>query len=237
MNDRFNTIAGWVLFAGIVALGLSIVSAMYFHADRPERPEQMGFPIADAVEEGGADEGPALATLLAAGSADAGASVFAKCTSCHSVEQGGANGIGPNLYGVLGKPIGRHAAGFAYSDALASKGGEWTYEAMDEWLTSPRAYAPGTKMSFAGLSNPEDRANVILYLHANGGGPPFPSAPVEEPAEGEVAGEPAEGGQPAASDPTIGAGPAQDVGAAAAGAVAAEQPSADASQTNPVGGN
>lgn len=239
MTDRFNTIAGWVLAAGIVALGLSILSGMYFEADRPERPEQLGYVI-EGVEEEGAEEGPALATLLATGSAEAGQAVFAKCISCHTINQGGPNGIGPNLYGVLGKPIGRHAAGFAYSSALAEKGGEWTYEAMDEWLKSPRAFARGTKMSFAGLSSPEDRANVILYMHANGGGPPFPAPPAaedesESEGEDEVASEAGADAQPVAGDPTIGAGPAEAPGTEAAGAMAAEQPSADTGSTNPVG--
>jgi len=226
MTDRLNTIFGWVLFSGIVALGLSVLSGLFFHADKPQRPETMGFPIEGVVEEGGADSGPVLATLLASGSADDGAKVFAKCTSCHTVEQGGANGIGPNLYATLGSAIGKHAAGFAYSDALSGKGGEWTYEAMDEWLKSPRGFAPGTKMSFAGLSSPEDRANVILYMHRNGGGPPFPAPPAEEPAAADgAAGESGEG------DPTQGAGPV-DTSPEAAGAMAAEQPQDDAGATN-----
>jgi cytochrome c len=186
MTDRFNTIAGWTLFAGIVALGLSSISSRIFHADNPEAPEQPGYFIEGAEEEGGAESGPPLALLLAQGSADAGESVFAKCTACHSIDQGGANGIGPNLWGVLGQPIGNHVAGFAYSSALAEKGGDWNYEAMSEWLASPRAFAPGTKMSFAGLSSAEDRANVILYMRERGGGPPLPEPPAEEAVEGEV---------------------------------------------------
>ena len=208
MTDRFNTIAGWILFAGIIALGLSIVSGMYFQADKPHRPEQMGYPIEGVVEEGTAEEGPSFAALLATGDAAAGEKVFAKCTSCHSIEQGGANGIGPNLFAVLGKPVGKHAAGFAYSSDLAGLGGEWTYELIDQWLKSPRAVAAGTKMSFAGLGNAQDRANVTLYLLQNGGGPPLPAPPAAEPAEGEAA---------VAGD---GAGPAVEPGADAAGAVA-----------------
>ena len=145
MNDNFNTIAGWTLFAGIVALGLSIGSGMYFGADKPHRPHEMGFPIEGVAEEGAADEGPALATLLATGDAAKGQAIFAKCTACHTIEQGGANGIGPNLFGVLGKPIGKHAAGFAYSGDLAGHGGDWTYENMDAWLKGPKAFAAGTK--------------------------------------------------------------------------------------------
>jgi cytochrome c len=214
MTDRFNTIAGWTLFAGIVALGLSIASGLYFEADKPHRPHAMGFPIEGVVEEGAADEGPALATLLATGDAAAGGQVFAKCLACHTIEQGGADGIGPNLYGILGKPVGKHAAGFAYSADLAGLGGEWTYELMDQWLKSPKAVAAGTKMTFAGLGNPQDRANVMLYLLENGGGPPLPALPAAEAAEGEAAADAA-------------AGPAVEPGAEAAGAVAAEQPEDD----------
>ena len=194
MDDKFNTAAGWVLFAGIVALGSSIASDMYFHADRPESPEEPGYFI-DAPEEGaGEDAGPDLGTLLASADAAAGEKVFAKCTACHTINQGGANGIGPNLYGVMGTAIGAHAPGFAYSSALADHGGQWTWENMNEWLKSPRAFASGTKMSFAGLSSPEDRANVMEYLAANGGAPakPAPAAP-EIPEEGEAVDGAAEG--------------------------------------------
>jgi len=223
MTDRFNTIAGWTLFAGIVALGLSIASGLYFEGDKPHRPHEMGYPIAGVVEEGAADEGPALATLLATGDAAKGEAVFAKCLACHTIEQGGANGIGPNLYGILGKPIGKHAAGFAYSSDLAGHGGEWTYETMDPWLKSPKGMVPGTKMTFAGLGTPEDRANVMLYLLANGGGPPLPAPPAAEPAEGE-----AEGAAP---------GPESEAGQEAAGAVAAEQPEEDTPSATQPGDN
>ena len=211
MTDRFNTIAGWTLFAGIVALGLSIVSDKYFEASKPHRPHEMGFPIAGVVEEG-AEAGPDLGTLLAAADPAKGEAVFAKCMSCHSIEQGGANGIGPDLYGVVGKPIGKHAAGFAYSSDLASHGGDWTYENLFQWLASPKAFAPGTKMSFAGLSSPEDRANVIAFLKANGGGPDFPAPAAPEAAEGDAAA------------PGDAAGPEGEPDAEAAGAAAQPEP-------------
>lgn len=201
MKDNMNTTFGWILFSGIVALGGSIVAGMYF---APHAPETAGYAI-EAPEEGAAaDSGPSLATLLASGSADAGEAVFAKCVACHTIAQGGATGIGPNLYGIVGTPIGAHAAGFAYSSDLANHGGAWDYENLDAWLASPRAFASGTKMSFAGLSSGEDRANVILYMRANGGGPnlPTPEAPPEEEgaqaAEGEAADAPTEKAAPAA---------------------------------------
>lgn len=180
MNDRKNTAFGWILFSGIVAMGLAYVSGQYFRAEAPEQP---GYAIAGAEETGGGEvAGPDLGTLLANGSVEAGEKVFAKCTACHTANQGGANGIGPNLFGVFGKPIGSHVAGFAYSPALSGHGGEWNWETMDAWLTSPKKFASGTKMSFAGLSKPEDRANVMLYLEANGGAPakPAPAAPAAE---------------------------------------------------------
>ena len=101
---------------------------------------------------------------LADGDAAKGAKVFKKCAACHTVNQGGANGIGPNLYGTLGEPIGQGKGGFAFSDALKGVGGNWDFDKMNAWLTSPRKFANGTKMTFAGLGNPQDRANVIAYL-------------------------------------------------------------------------
>ncbi len=215
MTDRFNTIAGWTLFAGIVALGLSSISSRVFHADSHEAPEVAGYPIEGAEEEGG-EAGPDLGTLLAAADPAAGEKVFAKCVSCHTADQGGAHGIGPNVYAIIGKPIGKHAAGFAYSSALADHGGDWNYENLDKWLASPAGFAPGTKMSFAGLSKPEDRANVIAFLKSKGGGSEYPPAAAPAAAEGPEGETPAGGVEGGALDPVD-----------AAGAMGDEQPVAD----------
>ncbi|MBV9528238.1 c-type cytochrome, partial [Sphingomonas sp.] len=148
MEDRFNTIAGWVLFAGIIALGTSIVAG---EAMRSERPEKMGYPI-EGVEEagpgGGAAEKP-IESYLATADATKGGDVFKKCAACHNADKGGPNMTGPNLWGVLGEPIGQGKGGFAFSDALAKKGGNWDWHSLSDWLTSPKAFAPGTKMTFA----------------------------------------------------------------------------------------
>jgi cytochrome c len=174
MQDRSNTIAGWVLFAGIVALGGSIATGELFHG---ERPEKMGYPIEGVVLEG---EGGAAADKpidFSVADATKGEQVFKKCAACHNADKGGANALGPNLWGVLGKPHG-HVAGFAYSDALKGKPGNWDFASLSEWLANPKKYAPGTKMTFAGLSNPEDRANVIAFLNAHSDAPqPLPAAP------------------------------------------------------------
>lgn len=187
MDDRFNTIAGWALAGGVAALGLSIVSGMVFHS---ERPEKMGYAIEGVEEsgEGGAVAVAPIATRLAVADVAKGADVFKQCTACHTINSGGASGIGPNLFGAVGKVHG-HVPGFAYSDALKAVPGNWTFDALDAWLTSPRKYAPGTKMTFAGISNPQDRANVIAYLNSQGSNLPFPAAPAatEEPAAGNAA--------------------------------------------------
>jgi cytochrome c len=207
MNDRKNTIAGWVLFAGIVALGSSIVSSEVFNT---HRPETMGYPIEGVVQEG---EGAAAAEkpiefYLASADPTKGEQVFKKCTACHNADNGGANALGPNLWGVLGEPIGKGAHGFAFSEALAGKGGNWDWNTLSTWLANPKKFAPGTKMTFAGLSNPEDRANVIAFLNQHSDAPkPLPAAPAEataaadgDKAKAEAAGA---GAQKAANEPVL----------------------------------
>ena len=176
MDDRTNTIAGWVLAACAGALGLSIVSGMYF---KPHHLEKEGYPIesADGAEGGAAAAEVPIATLLASADAAKGAEVFKKCGACHTINQGGANGIGPNLYGTLGEPIGQGKGGFAFSDALKGVGGNWDFDKMSAWLANPRKFAPGTKMTFAGLSNPQDRANILVYINSQGSNLPLPAAP------------------------------------------------------------
>lgn len=189
MDDRFNTIAGWTLFGGVVALGLSSLSSHFFMADKEHRPEKMGYAIEGVEEEaaGGGEADLPLPNLLAAADVARGEATFAKCKACHTANEGGASGIGPNLYGIVGKPIGKHAAGFAYSADLAGHGGTWDFATMDTWLKNPKAFAAGTKMSFAGLPKAEDRANVIVYLNSLGSNLPLP-APEAVAAEAPEAG-------------------------------------------------
>jgi cytochrome c len=176
MNDRANTIAGWVLGAGIAALGLTIVTGEHFKA---ERPEKMGYAVQGVEQEGGAAvaEKP-FAFYMSQGDAGKGEAVFKKCAACHNADKGGANALGPNLYGVVGDAAATGRGGFAFSDALKAKGGKWDFDNLNAWLNSPKAYAPGTKMTFAGLSNPQDRADVIAYLNKQSDHPlPLPAAP------------------------------------------------------------
>ncbi|HEY8433626.1 MAG TPA: cytochrome c family protein [Sphingomicrobium sp.] len=193
MDDRFNTIAGWVLFAGIVALGSSIVAGEYFHS---ERPKTMGYPIAGVQEEGqgGATAEQPIEVYLAKADVAHGQQVFNKCMACHNADKGGPNQMGPNLWDVLGQPIGQ-GKGFAFSDALSKKGGTWNWDLLSQWLTSPKTFAPGTKMTFAGLSNPQDRADVEAFLNSHSDSPePLPKAP--PPAANGSTGQQAAGNPP-----------------------------------------
>jgi len=182
MADRFNTIAGWTLFSGIVALGLSSLSGHYFRADKEQRPETMGYAIAGVVSSSGAAAEVPIETLLAKADPAKGEDVFKKCASCHTITQGGANGIGPNLYGILGDSIAQGRGGFAFSDGLKKHSGKWDFKQINTWLTNPRAFADGTKMTFAGLDDPSDRANVIAYINKQGSNLPLPAAPAAAPA-------------------------------------------------------
>ncbi len=203
MDDRNNIVLGWALAAGIVALGLSSVTNKIFGGDHVEKA---GFAVASADAGGGgaAAEEPIEARLAVADIA-AGQAVFQKCAACHTANAGGANGIGPNLHGVVGTAIAGRPDGFAYSDALKSHGGTWDWTNLDHWFTSPRRFANGTKMSFAGLSNPQDRANLIAWLNSQGSNLPLPAAPAPT---ADAAAAPADGAAPAAPAADAAAAPA-----------------------------
>lgn len=195
MDDRFNTIAGWVLFAGIVALGSSVLVGEVF---KHERPEEMGYPIEGVAVEGeGAEAEKPIAFYLASADPAKGEQVFKKCTACHNADPGGANALGPALFGVMGRPVASHP-GFAYSDALKQVGGSWDWDKMSAWLANPKKFAPGNKMTFAGLSNPEERANVMAFLNSRGGKLTIPPPPAEtaEPADDAAADKPGTGTEP-----------------------------------------
>ena len=216
MDDRFNTIAGWTLFSGIVALGLSTMSARYFEADKNPRPAKMGHEIEGVVSSEGGEKAVPLPTLLATADPVKGEQVFKKCASCHTIAPGGPNGIGPNLHGVVGEGVGTGAGGFAFSDAIKTVGGNWDFEKLNTWLTNPKKMAPGTKMTFAGLDSATDRANVIVYLNAQGSNLPLPKAEAAPAASGATA--------PAGGAPAAAAGAAPAPGPAAALPVAAASP-------------
>ncbi len=165
-----NKIIAAVLTVGVVALASGFISTLVFEE---HKQEEKAYPI--VAETGGKPaDAPAeapqaaaqvpLAALLAKADPAAGEKVTSKCKSCHTFDEGGANRIGPNLYGVVGRQIASHE-GFSYSDALKAKAGEsWSYDGLDAFLTAPKDWAPGTKMSFAGIKSAEDRAALLAYL-------------------------------------------------------------------------
>ena len=163
---EWNKIAGAVLFALLLSVGLSIFSDVIFEAHEPETP---GYVIAVATEEGAAPaEAQPLPVLLAAADPGAGKTGANKCLACHTFQSGEPNKVGPNLWGVVNRPIASHE-GYEYDDAMhayAEQAKTWTFDNLNAFLHDPKGTVPGTKMAFVGLKKPEDRANVILYLRS-----------------------------------------------------------------------
>lgn len=181
---ELNKIAGAVLFALLIIFGTKTATNIIFKAHQPEKP---GFEveIAETSTGGSAEKEEVvvpIATLLAEASADKGKSIAKKCTACHTFDKGGANKIGPNLYGIVGRALGT-VDGFAYSGALKEKGGNWDYEALSAFVAKPKDFIPGTKMAFPGIKKGDQRADLILYLREQGDDkPPLPEAPAAEAA-------------------------------------------------------
>jgi cytochrome c len=178
-----NKILAAILTAGIIGLGSGVLSRMVYGPHMLEEPA-FRIEVPESVAGGGAaapaEEEKPIAVLLASADAEAGAGVAKKCAACHTFDSGGANKIGPNLWGIVGRPVGGHE-GFSYSPAMAEHGGEWTYEALDAYLESPKENVPGNKMAFAGLPKATDRADLLAYLRTLSDSPvPLPEAPATE---------------------------------------------------------
>ena len=191
---EFNKIFAAILVAGILAMFGGFLAKQLVH---PHKLAENAFNI-EAMEPalpGGAKPmaQPILA-MLATADAAKGEKIAKACAACHTFTKGGPNGVGPNLYGVIGGPK-DHMAGFAYSGALLEHGGTtWTYAELNKFLWKPKDYAKGTKMSYAGLKKPEDRAALLAWLRTQA------DSPKALPSEGEIAAEVAELTPPPAPD-------------------------------------
>ncbi len=177
----FTKIAAAVLSTALGIMVIRMLPEIFMHKDYPAVPAYTVGPM-ETVDAGDAEPLPfPQPEWVAAMDATRGAKVFKKCTSCHNVEAGGANGTGPNLYDVVGSKPGSKD-GFSYSEVMSGMDTNWTYEVLDGYLTKPSKYLPGNKMSFVGLKKDADRAAVIEYLRVNAGNP----LPPPEPAAAEV---------------------------------------------------
>lgn len=190
-----NKIMGAVLATALGLFALNVLSGIVFssggghhgddHAENMTMTEKFCSKFAYCVEIAETGAGAAVAEVFDLGLAltnadvEKGAKSFkGKCATCHTVNQGGVNGTGPNLYNTVGAPFAGHA-GFAYSNALSSMGGNWTYEELDHWLEAPSKMVSGTSMSFAGVPRDDERANIIAYLASNTDNAPAFPAPLE----------------------------------------------------------
>lgn len=187
LNKIIGAILGTLLFvmgAGFIAE--AIYAPIEGRGPGYELPEPEALPGGEEVAEA---PQVSLGTLLAGANVAQGEAAVRKCQSCHNFEEGAGNKQGPNLHGVAGRQI-ASVAGFSYGDALAAMGAAgdtWTYEHLDSFLTSPKDFAPKTKMNFGGVKDPEERANILAYLATiSPGAPAFPPPAPEEGASAEA---------------------------------------------------
>jgi cytochrome c len=185
MNSfEINKILGALLGTCLILLAVHIASGAIFSTPAPAKP---GYDV--VVKEEKADQPEArpaaqpIETLLASASAEHGAQVAKQCGACHNFQEGQGPKVGPDLYDVVGRKI-ASVAGFNYSAALKGVSGTWTFDELNKWLADPRAMVPGTAMTFAGLANEKQRADVIAYLDTLSKNPmPLPKAAENAPAK------------------------------------------------------
>ena len=206
MNSfELNKILGAVLGTCLILLALNIGASALFSPHVPAKP---GFAIAAATHEGaGGAAAPKepekpLPVLLASANVDKGKNTAKQCQACHTFEKGGPNRVGPNLWNIVGDERGQDRGGFNFSQAMKTKGGKWSFDELNKFLKSPRDYIPGTAMTFAGINNDQQRADVIAFLDTLSDNPvPLPKAEASAPAGGGGNAPAAGGDAPGAAAP------------------------------------
>jgi cytochrome c len=172
-----NKIVVSIIFVIIVVVGINKISNKIFHV---QKPEKSAYQIANASSSEESEISKStnstdtvsgdILVLMTSVSAAEGKKIFKKCTACHSIAKSGGNKIGPALWGVLGRKAGS-ISGYKYSKAMVLYGKLWSFEEMNGFLTKPKEWVKGTKMSFAGLKNSKERASLILYMNENSSSP------------------------------------------------------------------
>ena len=176
---ELNKIIAAILMVALLVIGISKISDMIFHVEKPKTPGyavEVTQAVSTNTDSGSetVEEKVDIAALLAMGDITTGEKVFKKCAACHSIVKGGANKIGPALYNVVGRKIGG-VTDYKYSKALADYGKEWNFEELNGFLIKPAKWIKGTKMAYAGLRKEKDRASVIKYLNQSSDNPlPLP---------------------------------------------------------------
>ena len=167
-----NKIIVSIVFAVILIIGISKIADSIYYVEKPEKSAYqvdsvttVGSTTASETNSENSGNGNIIA-LFASVSADDGAKIFSKCKACHSITKGGGNKIGPALWGVLGRKAGS-LPDYKYSKAMVAYGKSWSFEEMNGFLTKPKEWVKGTKMSYAGLKNAKERAALILYMNEN----------------------------------------------------------------------
>jgi cytochrome c len=171
MNSfEMNKIAGGALAAALLIFGSKTLAEIAWHEPKAAKAGHV-LPVTAAAAGGAGAAASAFdfkaiegdLKKVAASNVEAGKDVFKKCAACHTPNKGGENKVGPNLYGVMGRKLGAHA-GFAYSDAVKAKGGDWTYETFAKYIWDPRGAIPGNKMAFAGIQDKQDMVDLMAYM-------------------------------------------------------------------------
>ena len=175
---ELNKIIAAILMVALLIIGISKISNVIFYAEKPKTPGY-AVEVKQVATTSTSTENPAvekidISALMAMGDVTAGKKIFKKCAACHSIVKDGKNKIGPALYNVVGRKVGK-VADYKYSKALVAYDKEWNFEELNGFLKKPAKYIKGTKMAYAGLRKEKDRASVILFLNSKSSSPkPLP---------------------------------------------------------------